>query len=274
MNEYEDKIELMNYLNVLWKRKWIIIIVTFLFIAAAVVISFLSPTEWEVGKIFLPNKLVIRTQEGQLHVFPFVKAHVTIKIINQGEYNNIIATELGLDIKDFPILKAKEFKDSYWVRVFIKEIKEKEIEKAKLILHSLCDQLKRELGKMVDAEIIRIDSQINSKEIEKSILEEEINAYKNKLNIIKQRKDEIINLEIKDKEILINQIENEINNLNEIKGGIYNARLIKEPTVFVSPIYPKKLFNVLIAASLGFIISIMLAFFLEYLEKQKIKSKG
>ncbi len=105
MNEYEDKIELMNYLNVLWKRKWIIIIVTFLFIAAALVISFLSPPEWEVGKIFLPNKLVILTQEGQLHVFPFVKAHVTIKIINQGEYNNIIATELGLDIKDFPILK-------------------------------------------------------------------------------------------------------------------------------------------------------------------------
>jgi len=197
---------------------------------------------------------------------------VTVKIINKGEYNNIIATELGLDIKDFPILKAKEFKDSYWVWIFIKEIKE--IEKAKLILHSLCDQLKRELGKMVDAEIIRIDSQINSKEIEKSILEEEINTYKNNFNIIKQRKDEIINLEIKDKEILTNQIENEINDLNEIKGRIYNAKIYKVPTVSISPIYPKKLFNVLIAASLGFIISIMLAFFFEYLEKQKIKSKG
>ena len=273
MNEYEDKIELMNYLNVLWKRKWIIIIVTFLFIAAALVISFLSPPEWEVGKIFLPSKLVIRTQEGQLHVFPFVKAHITVKIINQGEYNNIIATELGFDIKDFPILKTEELKDSYWVRVFIKEIKEKKIEKAKLILHFLCDQLKRELGKMVDAEIIRIDSQINSKEIEKSILEEEINAYKNKLNIIKQRKDEIINLEIKDKEILINQIENEINNLNEIKGGIYNARFIKQPTASVSPIYPKKLLNALIAASLGLIISAMLAFFFEYLENQKAKNR-
>jgi len=273
MNEYEDKIELMNYLNVLWKRKWIIIIVTFLFIAAAVVISFLFPPGWEVGKIFLPNKLVIRTQEGQLQVIPFVQAHVTAKMINQGEYNNLIATELDLDIKDVPILKAEELKDSYWVRVSIKEIKEKEIEKAKLILHSLCDQLKRDLNKMVDAEIKRVDSQIKSKEIEKSILEEEINAYKNKLNIIKQRKEEIINLEIKDKEILINQIENEIIDLNEIKERIYTAKLIKEPTASISPIYPKKLFNVLIAASLGFIISIMLAFFFEYLEEQKAKSK-
>ena len=160
------------------------------------------------------------------------------------------------------------------MRVFIKEIKEKEIEKAKLILHSLCDQLKRELGKMVNAEIIRIDSQINSKEGEKSILKEEINAYKNKLNITKQRKDEIINLEIKDKEIVINQIENEINDLNEIKGRIYNAKIYKVPTASISPIYPKKLFNVLIAASLGFIISIMLAFFFEYLENQKANSKG
>jgi capsular polysaccharide biosynthesis protein len=274
MNEYEDKIELMNYLNVLWKRKWIIIIVTFLFISAAIVTSFLLPPEWEVGKIFVPSKLVIQTQGGKLQVFPFVKAHATAKIINQGEYNNIIATKLGLDIQDFPILKAEKLKDSYWVRVFIKEIKEKEIEKAKLILHSLCDQLKRELSKMVDAEIIRIDSQINSKEIEKSILEEEINAYKNKLNIIRHRENEIINLEIKDKEMRINQIENEIIDLNEIKGGIYKAKLIKEPTASISPIYSKKLFKVLVAASLGFIISIMLIIFLEYLEKQKIKSKG
>jgi len=34
MNEYEDEIVLMDYPNVLWKRKWLIIIPTFVLVMA------------------------------------------------------------------------------------------------------------------------------------------------------------------------------------------------------------------------------------------------
>jgi len=336
MNEYENKIELMNYLNILWKRKWFIIIATFLFISAAVAISFILPPKWEVDAIFVPSKYIIRTQGGPIQEFPFVNSGLMTEIINQATYNNFIATELSLDTKDLTKLKAEHLKGTHQVRV---SIIESDIEKAKLILHSLLNRIKGDLDVMAHTEIRGVDSQIKSKEIEKLILERKIKAYKKKLNIIKQRKqeiekdmneirkkieeltkerglilkkkdrsesesftmlhysneiqhnsmnyhilnellgknkieEEIKNIEIEDKERLINQIENEINSLNERKKYIYHAQITKEPTSSISPVYPKKLLNILIAVPLGFIIFTMFAFFFEYLEKQKAKSKG
>jgi len=61
----------------------------------------------------------------------------------------------------------------------------------------------------------------------------------------------------------------EIDNLNERKGRLDYAQLIKEPTSSLYPVNPKKKLNVLIAGILGLIIFTMLAFFLESLEKQK-----
>jgi len=64
-----------------------------------------------------------------------------------------------------------------------------------------------------------------------------------------------------------------IGNLNERKRRVDYAQLIKEPTSSLGPIFPKKKRNVMIAGILGLMIFTMLAFFLEYIEKQKAKSK-
>ncbi len=64
MNKHEDKIELMNYLNVLWKRKWLIMIATFLFTAATAVVSLLIPPKWEVDVIFEPSKSIVINEKG------------------------------------------------------------------------------------------------------------------------------------------------------------------------------------------------------------------
>jgi len=336
MNKHENRIELMNYLNVTWKRKWFIIVGTFLFISAAAVIGFLVPSKWEVDAIILSSNFVYRSEDGILRTIMFMNPKSMASLINQATYNNLIVHELGFDTKDFPKLNADNLKDTNLVRI---SIKENDIEKAKLILHSLCNYLKRNLDSAANVEIKRFDSQIKSKETEKFILERKIKAYKNKINIIKQRKqeiekemsdirekkeelekersliqkkkkggdpegfamlnysneiqqssmnysilnnslsnkkieEEIINLEIEDKERRINQIEDKIRDLNESKKRIYYTQIVKEPTSSVSPVSPKKLLNILIAVPLGFIIFTMFAFFFEYIEKQKAKSKG
>ncbi len=90
----------------------------------------------------------------------------------------------------------------------------------------------------------------------------------------KKIEEQIIYFEIEDKVRLIKKIEYEINDLHERIQGIHYAQITKEPTSSISPVYPKKLTNVLIAGILGPLIFGMLAFFLEYIEKQKSKSKG
>ena len=334
MDEHEK--ELIDYLNVIWKRKWLIIIPTFFLVIIAGLYSLLLPKKWEIDAIIQPSKYIIQTEDGTYREILVVDPKQITSQINQESYNHLIAAELNLDIKKFPKLRAENLRDTNLVRV---SIKEKEIEKAKSILRSLFNRLKKDLDKKVEIEIKGIDSLIKSKEIEKSRIEEEIKAYKNKLSIIKQRKKEIekemsddikkgidalkeeyhlslkkenrseseslalllysnsiqqslryhntlnellsskkieeenINLEIKNKEERIKQLENEIDNMNEKKGRMDYAQLIKEPTSSLNPVSPKKKLNVLIAGILGLMIFTMLSFFLEYIKKQKVLSK-
>jgi capsular polysaccharide biosynthesis protein len=336
MNEFENEKELIDYINVIWKRKWLIIIPTFILVIAVGVYSFLLPPVWEVNALIQPGKYIVQTEGGTYKEILVADPKQITGQINEASYNNIIAAELNLDIREFPKLKADNIRDTKLVRI---SIKENDVEKAKLILYSLFNHLKRELDKKVDVEIKGIDSKIKSKEIENLRIEEEIKAHKNKLNIVKQRKKEIeeevidirkrvealekeqssslkkekrseseslamllysneiqqslryhntlnellsskkiqeenINLEMKNKEKRIKQLENEIDNLSERKGRIDYTQFIQEPTSSLSPVSPKKKQNVTIAGVLGLFIFTILAFFIEYLEKQKVKSRG
>ncbi len=335
MNEYEDEFVLMDYLNIIWKRKWLIVILTLFLVIAVGIISFLLPKQWEIDAIIVPSKFLVQTEAGQFNEIVVVDARQIVSQINQESYNHLIVTQLNLDIREFPKLKAENLKNTNLVRV---STKEKDTEKAKLILLSLFNHLKSQLDEKVDIEIKGIDSDIKSKGIEKLRIKGEIKRNKNKLNIVKQRKKDIeremndikkriealekeqllslkrenrseseslamllysneiqqslryfntlnellsskkieeenVNLEIENKEKIINQLENQIDNLNEKKGRIDYTQLIKEPTSSLYPVSPKKKLNVLIAGILGLMAFTMLAFFLESLEKHKAKSK-
>lgn len=336
MDEHENEIELMDFLNIIWKRKWFIILSTLFLVIAAGVISFLLPQKWEVDAIIQPSKYIIQTEAGAHNEIVVVDPKQIAEQINEASYNYMIAAELNLDITEFPKLKAANLRDTKLVKI---STRLNDAEKAKLILYSLFNHLKRDLDRKVDIEIKGIDSQMKSNEIEKFRIDEEIKVNKNKLNIIKQRKKEIekemsdirkrveslekeqrlslkkenrseteslamllysneiqqslryyntlnellsskkieeedINLEIENKEEKTKQLDNEIDNLEERKGRIDYAQLIKEPTSSLHPVSPKKKLIVLITGVLGLLIFTMLAFFLEYLEKQKAESKA
>ncbi len=67
----------------------------------------------------------------------------------------------------------------------------------------------------------------------------------------------------------IENLENFIRLLNERKARIDFAELVKEPTPSINPVSPKRLYNVAVAGILGLLLLTVVAFFLEFLEKQK-----
>ena len=376
MSEYEDEIELIDLLNVLWKKKWVIILPTFFCIIAAGVISFLLPPKWEIDAIIVPSKFFIQTEGGQFEEVMVVDPKQLAGQINEASYNHLIAAELNLDIKEFPKLKAENLRDTKLVRV---SVREQDVGKAKLILAYLYKHLKIDLDKKVDIEIKGVDTKIATNEsliihkeliikdelneiklnkIEKNKTQEGILSAKNKLKIsesrvnsiteemklVKGRIDEIekqlrgalaqkkeggdaislllysneiqnnlryyntldeklsiekitqenLRLLMKENEGVIKQldtqiekikteidkIKNEIENvksqielLNQRKGRIDYAQLIKEPTSSLYPVSPRKKLNVLIAGILSLMIFTFLAFFLEYIRKNKAKNK-
>jgi len=188
MDEYEDEFVLMDYLNILWKRKWIIVIPTLFLVIAVGIISFLLPKKWEIDAIIVPSKFLVQTEAGQFNEIVVVDSRQIASQINQESYNHLIANQLNLDIREFPKLKAENLKNTNLVQV---STKEKDVEKAKLILFSLFNHLKRQLDEKVDIEIKGIDSDIKSKEIDMLGIKGEIKGNKNKFDIVKQRKKDI-----------------------------------------------------------------------------------
>jgi len=159
----ENEIEFIDILNVIWKRKWLILIPTLFSIVAAGVISFLLPPQWEVDAIIMPSKFLIQIEGGPLKEVLPVELEQIAGQINQAVYNNIIAAELNMDIRKFPKLRAENIKDTNLVQI---SVKSKDIEKAKLILYSLFNHLKKELDAQTDIETKGINSEIKSKEID------------------------------------------------------------------------------------------------------------
>jgi len=376
-NFIENEIELMDYLNIIWKRKWLISIPTFALMIIAGIISFLLPQKWNVNAIIVPSKFLIQTEQGEFREVVVVDPRQVAGQINEETYNYLIASELNLDMRKFPKLKAENVRDTKLVQV---SLKDNDVERAKKILISLFNYLKTDLDKKIIVEIKGIDSQIALNEnliklkelgikdklseiklgqIEKNKTREEMQSAERKLKIsedrvksiidemkaVKERIDgleeqqkkalaekiqgidaislllysntvqenlryyntldeklsdekitqENLNLFVKEKneeikkldmeiEKLNNEIDkinNEIENiknqislLNERKGRIDYTQIIKEPTPSVKPVSPKKKQNVLIAGVLGLMIFGMLAFFLEYIQKQKSKGNG
>lgn len=426
-----EEINLMDYLNVLWKRKWLIIIPALLCAIAAGVYSFLLPPVWEVDAFILSSKLFIQTEGGKFEEIVVVDPKQIAGQINQKFYDTLIAAELNLDLREFPKLKAENLRDTKLVRIVIRE---KDVDKAKSILNSLFNHLKRDLDRKIDVEIKGIDTQVaaketaikqnelgikdlenqilfkrlqikdkeneikkkyndihlkemdvQAKEIDKNRFKKEIESNQNKLKIseermqsiheemksVKKRIDDLeeqlkkalaerkqgsdavglllysnevqqnlryyntldeklslekitqenLNLAIRDKEEQLKQIDTQIsqintqketikaeiaiiktemekinneimtikndfekvrNNiatlqteisfLNERKGRLDYAQLVKEPTPSLYPVSPKKRVNVLIALIIGGMMFTFLAFFLEYIEKQKAKA--
>jgi len=190
MNEMEhyEEINLMDYVEILWKRKWLIIIPTFLITVAIGIWSFMKTPVWEVDAIIQPSKFLSQTESGQFTEIIVADPKQVAGQINQASYNAIIAAELNIDLREFPDLKAENLRDTKLVRVAIRDI---DINRASKILNSLFLHLKSDFDRRIDVEIKSIDTQIIDKENQIKgndlIIKDKGNAIKTKENEIKKR---------------------------------------------------------------------------------------
>jgi len=233
----EKEIELIDYLNVIWKRKWLIVIPTFFLVVVVGVISFLLPKQWEIDAILVPSKFFIQTEQGEFEEVLVADSKQIAGQINEKSYDHLIAAELNLDIREFPKLEADNIRDTNLVQI---SIRKDDTEIAKRILYSLFNHLKRDLDKKIDVEIKGLDTQveskknaINSKEVE---IRNKKNAIKLKNMLIEDRKNEIKTEQnrIKDKENVIKMKENAIklkNNAIKLKNLNIESKEIEKKNI-------------------------------------------
>ena len=64
MEQYENEVDLIEYFNVLWKRRGLIIVPTILLAVVAGIVSFVIPSKWEIDAIIQPGKYFVRSAPG------------------------------------------------------------------------------------------------------------------------------------------------------------------------------------------------------------------
>lgn len=296
MEEYEGRIEWTKYLNIIWKRKWLIIIPALLCAVTAGVFSFLQPSEWEVTTTIQPG-MFFNTERNERGLI--IEGEILAGQINEGYYSNSIAAELNLNIIEVPKISARKLR---WTELVEASIKTPDVEKAKLILHSLFNLIKNEIDPTIESTVKTSDAQVSNYqsiiEIETqgiqslenglSQLEKEIKSLKNELKKSatgklaqeqtrsllsdKEYEKRMINADIDEKRITIELAKIEINSLTQKKGQIDYTQFIKEPTSSLHPVAPRKTLNMVIAGILGLLIFGLFAFFIEYIESIKSMS--
>lgn len=307
MDEQKSEIEFIDFLNIIWKRKWLIILPTLFLVTVAGIISFLLPQLWEVDAIIEPSQILVQSVDGRFEEFTFDDPQQITRQINEGAFKELIANELNIDLRNLPKINAENFRETELIQI---SVREKDVKRAKLILLSLFKHLKIELD--------------STAEIEKTSTEEEVKSLEKNINTVKQRIEQI-ETEMKETRKRIASLENEkrlilkknvrseaeslglllysseiqenlrdYNTLNNLLSDkkreeqslniemeerlkkikrIKFTQFSKEPTSSLSPVSPNKKLNVLITCFFCLIIFTILVFFLESLGKQKSKTK-
>jgi capsular polysaccharide biosynthesis protein len=201
----EKEVELIDYLNILWNRRWLIIVGTLLCISVAAIVSFVLKPVYEVDTIIQPGKFIVENQAGNFEQVVVETPQQIADKVKHKSYDALIAAQLGIDEEKLPELKAENIRDTLLARIWLLE---DDTSLGKKILETLLDFLKNDMDKKIEIEFNNIDAQITANEIDRDRRLQEIEILKNKLKIIDQRKKDITS-EMKSVKAKVAEIEKE-----------------------------------------------------------------
>ena len=293
----DDEIDLVELFLILWKRKWMIVIVILLVTVTAAGISFLMPKVYEVTAIIEPGK----DAEGQIITTP----QAIRENIVGGAYDQKIAEKLGLTLDTVSRFKASVPKQTDLVKISIDST---EPQQATQILQELLVNITADIQEKLNIEIKKSQNEIKKIQMKDGFLLANINLLKEQIAQIKVKMAELekdrktataspkgdamavllYSNEIQDQQVYINDLQekltNTLNQRSQLKLDIANVQLklsaikgtniSKRPSSSDKPIKPKKTLIVALAFVLGFMGSVMLAFFAEFMAKVRREQKA
>jgi len=297
--EQTDEIELIDIIRVLWKRKKLIILITFLFTLGAVGAALTLPKVYEVSTIIEPGVRPIADANGQIvNEVPVVSPDAVKEAVLGGAYDVAIQKKLNISPEDYPELKVTLPKSTTLVKVAIES---SEPDKAQAILDELVGQVGSDIQGQLENEKKKIENEMESVRISEKAVAEKILLLKKQLDETSKKIEDLENdrqksmagrsadamsvllysNEIQNQQIYLNNLQEKLMDLETSAKTFFvqmenirlklamvkSTRLVKPPTISEKPSKPKKTLIVALAGVLGLMGSMMLAFLLEYLER-------
>jgi uncharacterized protein involved in exopolysaccharide biosynthesis len=269
-SEY-DEINLMDYIKVILRRKWLILSVFVLAIIAAGIFSFVSPKIYRAETILE----IGHTRGAKIEALAQI-----VEKLELGVYRELIEARL-----DIPKNLKIESENPRGANFLIIKAESAEPKLAKTVLEEINN-------------LISVEHQEKIK-VEKELLEKDIERLKTKIASSEEEKKNIeAQIEILEKipfeeQTLISQfvlfstkerleakkqgIENVYLQISDFKRSLEDIRptkVVKSPTISEEPIKPRLALNMSIAGILGIFFGTFLAFLQEFLQKNKTKATG
>jgi hypothetical protein len=285
----------------MWRWKWFIVAFTLCCGVVAGAISFSNPEIYEVSMIIEPG--VIDIDRNGNFIYLDSPANIESKIDSQA-YNTRIVEQLAANIDQIRLkFKTVQPRHSNTIKIWL------ELRNAKKGLQALSalfrilveeyqhytDSRKSEL----DQQSLLLNRQLELSEVEKSELDKEITAVQANTNRIIVERNALISRggnnvdkltlliysniiqqniaannsfkkQLADLKADIERMKSELETLKIKKRSIENIKLIQPPQASPYPLRQRHMVRIVFASVFGFFVAILIAFFLEYLQKMGV----
>lgn len=280
----EEEIDLREYINVLLKRKGIIILIFLIAVITAVLVSYfvLSPV-YKSSVVFSialmdnrPPTTIIAQVENNV---PVIKIHEALEVINSNLILDEVIKRSDLNISSDQLrtrIEVENLKDTNFIKISVEaDSPEKTKELAENIMEVFIEKNRNkytEKIKLIEKRIKILEKEIA--EFEKSI--QEIGNAMKKIAASKDLSEAeryfqtslLLNSSSNERNLYNNSIY-QINTLHERLNNCQDFGIINYAQLPITPIKPNKKLNILIAGVLGLFVGIFVAFFLEFWQKGK-----
>ena len=267
----EEEIDLREYINVLLKRKGIIILIFLIAVITAAIISYFAlPSVYQSSMVFNAAKI-----DGQA----VINITESLEIIKSNVVLDEVINRMGLE-ENAKQLSSQITTESLEGTNFIKiSVVADSPETAKNLVETIAEVFieqsqdeYRGKVKLVEDRLKILEEQIA--EFEKNILE--IEKTKKKIAATEELSEAerqfqtslLLSSSVTERE-LYNTLSNQANSLKASLKNCEDFKIINYAQLPASPIKPNKKLNIIIAGVLGLFVGIFVAFFLEFWQKGK-----
>ena len=243
----EEEVDLRDYLKVMGKRKWIIIITLLSCFLFSLLFTFLQRPVYRIKSAFEIGSIPIGSlaMAGSMMI---MRPEATAKLCKSDYLLSKVKENLALPKKEEIKIKVESKPGSPVVTI---SLESSFPEKAVRIVNSITDMITRKQNTIYQKKIRESEKEV--KEIQKKIIS------------IQQKKGEslasLVNMNY------LQQLQSRLNEIQERITSFKKSKVIFPATIPERPIKPRPVFNLALSIILGLFLGVFLAFFREYFSK-------
>jgi len=240
----EEEVDLRDYLKVMGKRKWTIIITLLVCLAVAAIFTFLQRPVYQIKSAFDIGSIpigTVRTPEPILIMTPEATAQLCKSDYLLSKVKEILNLPKGEEIK----IKAVSIGSTVTI-----SLDSSSPEKAIRVINTITEQIAKEQNILYEEKI--------------EPLKNEAEGVKKEIELVQSRKEELFS-----RLLYLNQLQTRFDGIQMQIASFKKTRISFPAIIPEKPIKPRPAFNLAISIILGLFLGIFFAFSQEYLSKSR-----